>query len=327
MAELLGGFQTSQALYVVAKLDVATLLDDGPMTVADLAAACGAQPEPLARLIRALAPMGIFRRLPDGTVETTPLGATLSANRPDSARPLALFWMETHYLPFSELLHTARTGEAAATLYLGEPFFRWVTGSPERVELLTSAMAFATEGPRAAMFEGYRLPPGEVVADIGGASGSVLARLLEGEPDRRGVVFDLPDVVPDARKFLEERGLADRVEVVGGDFFEAVPRADVYVLSYVLHDWDDDACRRILRSIGEAGGPDARLVLVEGVVPEGDEPHPTKLVDLVMLGMQGGGKERTEDEFAQLLASAGFTLDRVVATPSPYSFLEASRTP
>lgn len=323
MIQLVGGFQLSQALYVVAKLDIATLLDDGPKTVVDLAAACGAQPEPLGRLIRTLAPIGVFRHLPDGTVETTPLGATLSAKGADSARAATLFWMETHYLPFSELLHNVCTGETAATHYFGQPFFDWIVKDPERAALLSTAMANVTGGLRAGMFEGYRLPTGAVVADIGGASGSVLVRLLENEPDRRGIVFDVPEVVPDAQRYLEQQGLTDRVEVVAGDFFESVPPADVYVLSYILHDWDDDTCRRILGSIKAAAEPGARLVVVEGIVPPGDEPHFTKSIDLVMLAMQGG-KERSADEFEQLLSSAGFTLDRIVATPSPFSFLEAT---
>lgn len=323
MIQLVGGFQLSQALYVVAKLDIATQLDDGPKTVVDLAAACGAQPEPLGRLIRTLAPIGVFRHLPDGTVETTPLGATLSANGADSARAATLFWMETHYLPFSELLHNVRTGETAATHYFGQPFFDWIVKDPERAALLSTAMANVTGGLRAGMFEGYRLPTGAVVADIGGASGSVLVRLLENEPDRRGIVFDVPEVVPDAQRYLEQQGLTDRVEVVAGDFFESVPPADVYVLSYILHDWDDDTCRRILGSIKAAAEPGARLVVVEGIVPAGDEPHFTKSIDLVMLAMQGG-KERNADEFEQLLSSAGFALDRIVPTPSPFSFLEAT---
>jgi hypothetical protein len=326
MAQLIGGFQISQALYVVAKLDIATQLDDGPKAVADLAATCGAQPELLGRLIRTLAPIGIFRHLPDGTVAATPLGATLSRNSPDSTRAACMYWMETHYLPFSRLLHNVLTGETAAHHYYGEPFFDWIVKNPELVELQSAAMASVTTTLRAGMFEDYRLPDGAVVADIGGASGSVLVQLLADEPDRRGVVFDLPEVVPDARRRIEEEGLTDRIDVVGGSFFESVPPADVYVLSYVLHDWDDEHCRRILGSIRAAAEPGARLVAVEGIVPAGDEPHLTKAIDLVMLAM-GGGKERSADEYRQLLSSAGFTLDRIVATGTPFSFVEATLRP
>ena len=326
LVQLVGGFQTAQAIYVIAKLDIATLLDDGPKTVAELAAASGARPDLLRRLIRTLAPVGLFRHLPDGTVETTPLGATLSANRADSARDTTLFWMETHYLPFSELLHNTRTGETAATRYFGEPFFKWISRDPERVKLQTNAMASLTENARGAMFGEYRLPPGEVVADIGGASGSVLARLLENEPGRRGIVFDLPEVAREAQRYLEQRGLTDRIEAVGGNFFESVPRADVYLLSFILHDWDDDNCRRILGNIKAAAEPGARLVAVDGVVPPGDEPHVTKTVDLIMLALSNG-KERSAEEFDQLFTSAGFRLDNIVPTPTPFSFIEATPRP
>jgi hypothetical protein len=326
MMQMLAGFQLAQALYVVARLDIATHLDRGAMTVGDLAANTGSQPEPLRRLVRALTPLGVFRQLPDDTVETTALGATLSARGPESVRDAALFWMETHYLPFSELLHTIRTGEPAADRYYGQPFIDWITKDPERIALLTGAMANVTNGLRAGMFDDYRLPEGEVVADLGGADGSVLLTLLADEPDRRGIVFDLPDVVPSARESLARRAVAERIEVVAGDFFRSVPRADVYVLSHILHDWDDVSCRRILNAIRNAAAPGARLVVIEGVVPPDARPHVTKMVDLTMLAMQTG-KERTADEYQELLTAAGFTVDRIVSTRSPYSLIEATLQP
>ncbi|GAA4299995.1 methyltransferase [Actinomadura luteofluorescens] len=324
MIQLLGGFQFSQALYVIAKLDVASRLDGGAMAIDELAAACGARPELLRRLIRSLAPLGVFHRPDEDTVETTPLGATLSTRRPDSVRDIALYYMETHYLPFSELLHTARTGEPAARRYLGRPFFDWVVATPGMAGLQSRAMAGFTGGLRDRMFDGYRLPEGEVVADIGGADGTILARLLAGEPARRGILFDLPEIVPGARKKIDDLGMADRVEVVPGDFFDSVPAADVYVLAAVLHDWDDDSCLRILRSVRSAAAPGARIVVIEGVVPPGDVPHPTKMIDLTMLALTTG-KERSATEYAELFAAAGFTLDRIVPT-SQYSFIEARLT-
>ncbi|MFI5717940.1 methyltransferase [Nocardia sp. NPDC051750] len=322
MIQLLAGFQISQALYVVAQLDIATQLDDGPRTIDDLAATCGARPEVLRRLVRSLAPLGVFRGLDGDKVETTPLGATLSTRRPDSLRDIAMYWMETHYLPFSELLHTARTGETAAHQYLGQPFFDWVVATPGMPELQSRAMAGLTSGLRDRMFEEYRLPAGDVVADIGGADGTILARLLQADPTRRGILFDLPEVVQYAQKKIAELGMADRIDTVAGDFFESVPQADVYVMAAILHDWDDAACVRILNSIKSAAAPGARVVLIEGIVPPGDEPHATKLIDLTMLGVNTG-KERSAAEFTELLASAGLTLDRIVPTPEQYSFIEA----
>jgi DNA-binding Lrp family transcriptional regulator len=321
----MGGFQVSQAVYVVAKLGVATILEEeGRQSVTELARRTGAQTEPLSRLIRTLAPLGLFATEGD-QVSVTPLGAVLSERHPESMYDLVCMWMETHYLPFSELLHSVRTGQPGAEKYLGLPFLTWMNDEPERAALFSRAMAEVTSGLRAGMFDGYQLPAGRTVADIGGADGSVLVELLSRDDDRtrRGIVFDQPNVTPTAHKTLADAGLADRVEVVDGDFFSAVPAADVYVLGYILHDWNDDESRHILRTVATAATAGARLLIVEGVVPSGDEPHLTKAVDLTMLGMLTG-KERTEQEYRELLDSAGFTLDRVVTTSSPFSILEAT---
>ncbi|MFF0087067.1 methyltransferase [Streptomyces canus] len=323
MAQLLGGFQVSQALYVIAKLDVATKLADGPRDLTTLARETGAHEESLGRLIRTLAPLGLFQDAGGDKVTVTPLGEFLSATHPMSLRPAALFWMETHYLPFAGLLDTVRTGVPAAETHYGKPFFDWVVEDPERVALTNSAMAGVVASVRAGMFEDYVLPAGRTVADLGGADGSVLAELLSRNPDHSGIVFDLPEVVKAAHGVLASRGLTDRVEVVGGSFFEEVPTADVYVLAYILHDWSDEESGRILAAIRKAARPGARLLVIESVVPEGDEPHMAKMVDLTMLGMLSG-KERTEREYERLLGDAGFSLDRVVATPSPLSILETT---
>jgi hypothetical protein len=322
MLQLVSGFQVSQALYVVAKLDIATLLSDGPRTVDQLAAETHANADALRRIIRFLATLGVFRTNGEN-VEITELGATLAEDGPASVRYGALYWMETHYAPFGDLLHTALTGENAATRYYGQPFFDWIYADAEKVEVQNRAFANATNSLRAGMFEGYRLPEGAVVADIGGADGSMLAQLLADDSDRRGIVFDRPEVVAAAQKTLADHGLADRVHSVGGDFFQSVPAADVYLLSYILHDWDDESCRKILHSIADAAEPGARVVLVEAVIPPGDVPHPAKVIDLTMLAMLTG-RERTAEEYRALLDSAGFTVDRIVPSPSPFSFIEAT---
>jgi O-methyltransferase domain/Dimerisation domain len=322
MMQLLAGFQVSQALYVVAKLDIATILSDGPRTVRQLAAETHANADALGRIIRVLATLGVFRTNGD-EVDITELGATLADDRPGSLRYSALYWMETHYAPFGDLLHTALTGETAATRYYGQPFFDWISTDAEKLEVQNRCFASVTNSLRAGMFDGYRLPEGAVVADIGGADGSMLAQLLADDSDRRGIVFDRPETVAAAKKTLADHGLADHAESVGGDFFQSVPAADVYILSYILHDWDDESCRRILHTIAEAAEPGARVVLVEAVIPPGDVPHPAKVIDLTMLAMLTG-RERTAEEYRALLDSAGFTVDRIVPSPTPFSFVEAT---
>jgi hypothetical protein len=326
MLRMLAGLQVSQALYVVAKLDVATRLLSGPRTIEDLAAGIGANADVLERIVRVLAPMGLFRTAEatgTGKVELTSLGATLAQGAPGSVRDMAVFWMETHYAPFGQLLHTAVTGETAATYHYGEPFFDWLSKNPTMVEVQNRAMAVVTNGLRTGMFDGYALPPGGLVADIGGADGSMMVQLLARDPERKGIVFDLPEIVPAAETVLRDNGMADRVEAVAGDFFDAVPSADVYVLSYIMHDWDDASCVRILRSLRDASGPGARVVLVEAVIPPDDSPHPAKVVDLTMLGMMTG-RERTAEQYEKLLAAAGVVVDRIVSTRSPFSFIEAT---
>ena len=322
MVQLLAGFQISQALYVVAKLGLSTALAGGPRTIDQLAAATGAQADVLRRIIRTLAAIGVFRT--DGErVEATPLGLTMAEGYPGSVRDIALFWMETHYAPFGDLLETVLTGENAATRHYGKPFMEWTASAPATAELQTRAMAGVTQGLRAGLFDDYSLPGGDLVADIGGADGAMICELLAREPGRLGIVFDLPEVVPAARKVLADHGLASRVDIQPGDYFESVPTADVYVLSFVLHDWDDESCRRILRTIKNAAAPGAHLVIVESVVPPGDTPHPAKFVDLTMLAMVTG-RERTAGEYEKLLAAEGYVMERIVPSPTPFSFIEAT---
>jgi hypothetical protein len=206
MVQLLGGFQVSQALYAVAELGVATVLLDGSRTVQQLAAATGSDAGALGRVVRFLATLGVFR-ISGTAVEVTGLGATLAEGSPGSVRDVALYWMQTHYAPFGQLLHTVRTGETAATRHYGKPFFEWLSADPGMVEVQNNAMAVVTNSLRAGMFDGYRLPEGNLVADIGGADGSMICRLLAREPSRRAIVFDRPEVVPAARKVLDDRGL------------------------------------------------------------------------------------------------------------------------
>ncbi|MBZ6175141.1 sigma-70 family RNA polymerase sigma factor [Streptomyces olivaceus] len=194
---ILGGFQVSQAAYVVAKLGVATILEqEGPTTLATLAERTGARPEPLARLVRSLAPLGLFSTDGD-TVTATAVGALLSEKHPESLYNAALMWMETHYLPFSELLHSVTTGKPGADKYLGEPFFDYLNSDPGRSALFSRAMGDVSAGLRTGIFDGYRLPAGRTVADIGAADGSVLSELLkrDADPQRQGIVFDLPTTV------------------------------------------------------------------------------------------------------------------------------------
>ncbi|MFD0782426.1 methyltransferase [Micromonospora azadirachtae] len=321
MLQLLNGFEVSQALFVIAELGVATELLNGPRAVHDLASAVGADADTLGRLIRLLAQDGVFRTSGD-TIEITDLGRTLADGPADSLRNVARYFRQTHYAPFGRLIDTARTGDPAAAIFYGKPFFDWVNESPELAELQNNAMAGFTQNARGDLLDVFDLPPGRTVADVGGADGTLLAELLTRYPERSGILFDLPSMVSAGRATMQAAGLDQRVEIVAGDFFDSVPAADVYVLSAVLHDWNNASAGRILNNIATAAPAGARLVVIDIVVPEGDAPHPTKVIDITMLGMLGG-RQRSETEWRRLLADAGFTLQRVVAGSGSYFALEA----
>jgi hypothetical protein len=325
MVELLGGFRISQALYAAAALGVADQLVAGPAPVQALAGHVGAHAPSLRRLLRTLAGVGVFTEPQPGIFALTPLGQTLTSGQPGSMRDLAIMWMETHYAPFAELLHTIRTGQPAAEQLYGEPFFAWLSHRPEQAGRFTGAMANLTSGGfKTAAIASLPVDGVRTIVDVGGADGTVLAAILAAHPHMRGVLFDLPHVITSAPMTLASHGVDDRVDCVGGDFFESVPAgADAYLVSVVLHNWPDQQAQRILANIAAAGGSGARLLMIEFVVPPGDTPHLSKMSDLNMLAMLGG-KERTETEWRELLTAADFTGIEIHQTGTPLSVIQAT---
>jgi O-methyltransferase domain/Dimerisation domain len=325
MVELLGGFRISQALYAAAALGVADQLVAGPAPVKALAERAGAHAPSLHRLLRMLASVGVFTEPQPGVFALTPLGQTLTSSQPGSMRDLAIMWMETHYVPFAELLHAVRTGRPAAEHLYGEPFFAWLSHHPEQASRFTGAMANLTGGGfKTAAIAALPIDGVRTIVDVGGADGTVLATILAGHPHMRGVLFDLPHVITSAPRTLASYGVDDRVDCVGGDFFESVPAgADAYLVSVVLHNWPDQQAQHILANIATAGGSGARLLMIEFVVPPGDTPHLSKMSDLNMLVMLDG-KERTETEWRELLTAADFTGIEIHQTGTPLSVIQAT---
>ena len=325
MVELLGGFRISQALYAAAALGVADQLVAGPAPVKALAERAGAHAPSLHRLLRTLASVGVFTEPEPGVFALTPLGQTLTSGQPGSMRDLAIMWMETHYAPFAELIHAVRTGRPAAEHLYGEPFFAWLSHHPEQASRFTGAMANLTSGGfKTAAIASLPLDGTRTIVDVGGADGTVLAAILAGHPHMRGVLFDLPHVITSAPRTLARHGVDDRVDCVGGDFFESVPAGgDAYLVSVVLHNWPDQQAQRILANIAAAGGSGARLLMIEFVVPPGDTPHLSKMSDLNMLAMLDG-KERTETEWRELLTAADFTGIEIHQTGTPLSVIQAT---
>ncbi len=324
MIELLGGFRISQALYAAAVLGIADQLVAGPAPVEVLAKQAGAHAPSLYRLLRTLASVGVFTEPEPGVFALTPLGQTLASNQPGSLRDMAIMWMETHYAPFADLIHTVRTGQPAAERFYDQPFFKWLSHHPEHAARFTGAMANLTGGFKTAAIASLPLDGIETIVDVGGADGMVLATILAAHPHLRGVLYDLPHVITSAPQILASRGVKDRADCVGGDLLDSVPPGgDAYLASLVLHDWPDQEAERILANIAAAGGSGARLLVLDFVVPPGDTPHLAKISDLSMLAMMGG-KERAESEWRELLTTAGFAGIEVRPTGTPFAVIQAT---
>ncbi len=318
LAHLLSGYWYTQTIYVAAKLGLAELLRDGPRSAEELATATGTNPRALYRLLRALASIGLFAE-EAGRFALTPLGECL---HDPSTKAMATMRGECQYRAWGELLYSVQTGRPAFEKVYGKPIFDYFAENPETGRLFDQAMTGVHGRETEAMLEAYDFTGMGTLADIGGGNGSVVTALLEKYPAMNGILFDLPGVVARAKANLEAAGLIGRCQVMAGNFFAAVPAgADAYLLRHIIHDWDDDKCVAILRNCRRAMGPGGRLLLVEGVVPPGNEPSVSKFFDLAMLVLPGG-MERTQEEYRQLFAAAGFRLTRVVPTRTWVSVLE-----
>jgi hypothetical protein len=319
------GYWVSRALYAAAKLGLADKLAGGPRSAAELAKETGTLPSPLHRLMRLLAGLGILRTEPDGQrFALTPLGEAMKSAAPGAARATLLslagplFWKA-----FGEYMHSLETGKTAFEKAYGMPAFDYLARDPEEAANFTQAMIGVHGEEPPAVAAAYDFSGFGTIVDVGGASGNMLVAILNRFPGPRGVLFDLPHVVRDAPESFRARGLGDRVRVEGGSFFDRVPEGgDAYILSHVIHDWSEEQCLTILGNCRKAMKPGAKLLIVEMVVPAGDEMHFSKLLDLTMLVMPGG-QERSESEYAALLDKAGFRLTRVVPTQATVSVVEA----
>ena len=327
MLQLISGFWVSRCIYVVAKLGVPDLLKDGPKSAHELAAATGAHPPSLFRVLRALAAVDVLMQTDDKRFGNTPLSETLRSDVPGSIRAFAMTELgEEHYPAWGELMHSVRTGEIAFDKAFGEPVWEFFAKHEENAKIFNDAMSGMTAQAEQALHAAYSFEGINTLIDVGGGHGGLITSILRRNPNMRGILFDSPQVVEGAKSKIAEAGIGDRCEVVGGDFFESVPKgADAIIMKWIIHDWNDEQSIAIMKNCHRALSANGKLILVEAVVPPGDEMHFAKFIDLNMLVMTGG-RERTEEEFRQLYETAGFRLTRVVPTESPFSVIEGVRT-
>lgn len=324
LTELAFGALMTQALYVAAKLGLADLLSGGPQTVQALAAATETDERALYRVLRSLASVGVFEEREPKVFALTRLGQPLRSDVPNSMRNGVIFMGEEwHWNVWGNLFHSVKTGNSAWSHVHKVEVFDYFAANPEQAEIFNRAMTDLSVGNAPAVLEAYDFSGIRTLADIAGGHGYLLAQVLKAHPGMKGILFDVAPVINGSAALLEGEGIAHRVSKVAGDFFSSVPEgADAYMMKHIIHDWDDERATGILRNINAAMTDDGKVLIVETVVPEGNEPHYSKLLDLEML-VSPGGVERTATEYGELLSAAGLRLTRIIPTQSPFSIIEA----
>jgi O-methyltransferase domain/Dimerisation domain len=324
LQELILAAWMSQAITAAADLRIADALSGGPLPVEELAAKVGANPDALRRLLRVLIGRGIFLRRDDDRYELNPMAQLLRSDSPISMAAMARFiGARQHREHWSMLTQAIKSGDAAVPALRGKGFFDYLGDEPEFGQIFNDAMTSlsgATIGP---VIDTYDFAPYRTIVDVAGGHGRLLAAILGSAPDARGVLYDLPEVIAGAESLLSEAGVAERVQLAEGSFFDSVPAGgDAYLLKNIIHDWDDEPSLQILRNVRSAAATGAALLLLEAVVPDDDSESTAKLTDMEML-LINNGRERTVGEYRGLLDESGFRLTRVVDTNSRFSIIEA----
>ncbi len=314
LSQLMVGYRVSQAIYVVAKLGIADLLADDPQGSDELARATEANEPALYRVLRFLTGVGLFDEVAPRRFGLTALGAGLRTDSPGSISPMALMMLDPYeWRPWGELLHSVRTGETAFDHVHGMGPFDYLNAHPDTGELFHRAMTSNTAQSGDAITRAYDFSGVRRLVDVGGGHGLLLATILRAYPAMRGVLFDRPEVVAGAAPALEAAGVADRCEVVGGDFFTAVaPGGDAYVLRQIIHDWDDARAAAILTNCRRAMREGGKVLVVErAIAPDYRQAMAELHLDMEMLVITSG-IQRTEAEYRALFAASGLRLSAVV---------------
>lgn len=324
LLDLIEGSMITQAIYVAAELGVADVLADGPLTVNEIARRIGTDPEATYRLLRLLASHSVFAQHDDGRFAITPMGDALRPDSPNSLHGIAkLMGHPIHWEDWGHLVDSVRTGEPSLPKLRGMGAFEYLATNQEYGAVFMRGMGDLSGLETEPVLTGYDFARYGTIVDVGGGGGALLAAILQRAPKSRGVVFDERARMFGAEAIMAAAGVADRCSIDDGGLFDPVTRGgDAYILKHIVHDWPEDRALAILKNVRDAINADGRLLLMEFVVPEDNEPHPAKLVDLWLM-LLVGGKERTERQYAELLATAGFELVGITPTASPLSIVEA----
>lgn len=324
MAGMIRAFWISQIVGTIAQLGIPDRLAGGALATGLLARRIACHAGATHRLMRAAMELGLVTSTPDGRFSLTALGETLRSDVPGSMRDLAIaLTAPGHWLPWGRLSEAVRTGRRQTPETLGAELFQYYSDNPNEGCAFTGAMSVSSVQVADEIARLLDTSSAKLVVDVGGASGTLIAALLMKNPTLEGIILERPDVVPRANTAVAERRLSSRCHLVGGDFFVAVPEADIHLLKHIIHDWDDEQSILILSNCARTLRPNGRVVLVERIMPEDERASQSSLSDLNMLVVLPG-RERTAREYAGLIARAGLRLDRVTDSASPLSVIEAS---
>jgi O-methyltransferase domain/Dimerisation domain len=327
LKRMIHGYRVTQMLYVAATLGIADRLGDGAQSVTSLATATSSDARSLYRLLRALAGVGVFTEDEQGRFALTPLAELLQKDTRPSLHAEALFAGNLpQWQAWGDLLHSVRTGETAFDHQFGMSIWDYRAQHPEANAIANTYFTTLSLGQADAIVAAYDFSGVHTLMDVAGGQGVLIAAVLKANPSVRGILFDQPHVVTRALQVLEQSDVSDRCQIVSGSFFDALPGgADAIMLKNIIHDWADDDALAILRNCRRALAESGRLLVIDGVIPRGNDPHPRKLLDLQML-VGAGGRERLEEEWRTLFAQAGFSLTRVIPTDTELSIIEGKRS-
>lgn len=312
--DLLYGSWVAQAVYAAARLGLADLVAEGVGDIGELAEKTGTHPDGLYRLVRALASVEIFEEDRPRHFVTTPLSQCLQTDAEDSVKGLALFYGSAVYQAYGRLVDSVRTGRPSFDEVYGKNLWAHLAEDPEIGDAFRQGMGASSWREQLPLPRTYDFSGMNCLVDVGGGEGTMLAAILHELPEMLGILVELPGGIDRTMRHFVDAGVTDRATVVEGSGFDELPAADGYLLSCVLHAMDDASSIQVLSRIRDAIEPDGRLVVLERIVAPGDEPGLAKFLDLTMMVMNGG-KERTEAEWHELLAAAGFKLTKIVHVP------------
>jgi len=318
------GYQEAKTLQVIAELGIADLIAQEPKTAEDLSKVLGVDSDALYRLLRALASLGIFKEGRDSCFENTPLSELIRADVPGSVRDIVIMRpLDGFILAWNKLMDVVRTGKPSFKDVNGCDQWEYFRRHPDMGERFNKGIAARTSQVTYALLKSYDFSQFKTLIDVGGGLGTVLASILNKFPHLHGCLYEQSSVIEGAKSFLEAQGVISRCNLISGNFFESVPRDfDAYLIKSIMHDWEDEKALAILKNCRASINKNGKLLIIDAVIGRDNAPHPAKWKDLMMMVVYGS-RERTEQEFQNLLRASNFELKKVIALPLPDALIEA----